>query len=209
MGAHEHIAALSSLRVMLLSEPSSISHKVAGAQGEVSLSPALMEPVIEALHRHEVQTLGELAPKVAKQGVPLGHLSQVVSLLIGCGHVVPVAEDSAIAASSVRSRQFNQHVLNQARWRSDLGFMASPMTGGGVSVSRVEQLFLLCRETGETEPQSWSRFAWSVLESQGIHLSHQGILKTKAAENMSLLTDQANNMKLLRLPVLQKLGVVN
>lgn len=207
MGAPEHLAALSALRVQMLSEPSTVPHKVQGSQGEISLSPHLMGPVIEALGDGKIHALGELSPELARKGVPLGHLSQVVSLLIGAGHVVPVAEEAAVEAATARAHRFNQHVLRQSRWRSDLNFLASPVTGGGVAISRFEQLFLLSREGGESDPALWARFAWSVVSAQGVRLVHQGTAVESPEDNLALLSEQARALKSKRLPLLQGLGI--
>ena len=209
MAAPEHLAALSALRVQMLSEPASVSHKVQGAQGEMSLSPHLMGPVIEALAPGKIRSLGEVLQDLAPKGIPLGHLSQVVSLLIGAGHVVPVADESAIEAAATRAHRFNRHVLNQSRWRADLSFMASPVTGGGVAINRFEQLFLLAREEGSSEPEAWARFAWAVLSSQGVRLIHEGKAADAPEQNVALLLAQARALKSQRLPLLQRLGVAH
>lgn len=209
MGGPEHLAALCSLRVLMLSDPSTVTHKVHGAQGEMSLSPDLMGPVIDALGDGKIHTLGELAPNLGRKGIPLGHLNQVVSLLIGAGHVVPVAEEDAMETAAPRVQRFNHHILNQSRWRNDLNFLASPVTGGGVAINRFEQLFLLSRGNGATDPEQWARYAWSVASAQGTRLIHQGTAVVSPEENLALLLQQAQALKAKRLPLLQRLGIVS
>jgi SAM-dependent methyltransferase len=208
MSASEQLQALSALKVQMLSAPADVPHKVQGSQGEMALASALMAPVIEALSDGAVHTLGELAQRTTPQGVPMGHLSQVVSLLIGAGHVVPVANSAGQPGCIESAHRFNHHVLSQARLRGDLSFLASPVTGGGVALNRFEQLFLLARAEGMPGPDEWARFAWSVVAAQGQRLIHQGAPVESAEANLALLTQQAQALQQQRLPLLQRLGLV-
>jgi len=55
------------------------------------------------------------------------------------------------------------HIVNI----SSIGVLASPVTGGGIPVSRPEQLFLAARASGLTGPDAWAEAAARVLRTDG------------------------------------------
>ncbi|WP_142811288.1 class I SAM-dependent methyltransferase [Tepidiphilus olei] len=88
-----------------------------------------------------------------------------------------------------------------------LGQLASPVTGGGVPVSRFEQLFLLARQSGHKTLQDWARFAWSLLAAQGQRLVKEGKPLETPDDNLAELSGQASEFAEKRLPLLKSLGV--
>ena len=60
------------------------------------------------------------------------------------------------------------------------------MTGTGVLVPRPAQLFLLARQQGHAEPQTWARFVWAIIEAQGQRFIKDGKTLDSAQENLGL-----------------------
>jgi hypothetical protein len=69
--------------------------------------------------------------------------------------------------------------------------MASPVTGGGVVVSRFEQLFLLAKAHDLKEPSDQARWVWDLLQRQGQRLLKDGKAIESADENLAELVRQA------------------
>jgi hypothetical protein len=101
----------------------------------------------------------------------------------------------------------NAFLLDKARSAGDNVHLASPLTGGGVFVPRLEQLFLLARSKGETNAQDWAAFCWQLLAAQGHRVLKDGKPLEKAQENIRELTRQAREFADQRLPILKALRV--
>jgi hypothetical protein len=97
--------------------------------------------------------------------------------------------------------------MDKARASPDINFLASPVTGGGVTVRRFEQLFLLARAQGRKQPAEWAQYLWQVLSSQGQKILKDGKTLDTAEQNLAELNEQAKTFSEKRLPILRALGV--
>ena len=84
---------------------------------------------------------------------------------------------------------------------------ASPVTGGGVTVPRFQQLFLLAKQQGHKQPQDWANFVWNLLAMQGQRLIKDGKTLETPEDNLAELTAQANEFAEKRLPILKALQI--
>src|SRR5690606_2427634 len=104
--------------------------------------------------------------------------------------------------------KINQHIIKKARSSNDIGFLASPVTGGGFAVGRFYQMFLLALMYGKKQPSEWAQYAWSALSIQGQALVKDGKPLETAEENLAELTTQAQAFATKTLPILKALQIV-
>jgi hypothetical protein len=156
---------------------------------------------------HRPRTLGEVEQMVAPMGVQFPHLVQAVLVLSAIGAMTPVQDDAAQQATRERSDRLNAALLRAARSSSDIGYLASPATGGGVGVTRFQQLFLLARREGYPTPREWAQFAWHWVAAQDQRLIKDGRTLELAEENLEELERMATEFAEKGLPPLQALGV--
>lgn len=97
--------------------------------------------------------------------------------------------------------------MTKARSSSELNYLASPVTGGGVAVARFHQLFLLAKQQGHKQPQDWASFVWNLLAMQGQRLLKEGKTLETAEENLAELTSQAQSFAEKQLPILKALQI--
>jgi hypothetical protein len=101
--------------------------------------------------------------------------------------------------------------MRKSRASNDLSYLASPVTGGGVTVPRFSQLFLLARSeggpAGSGQPADWARNAWEIISAQGQRLIKEGKTLESAEDNIAELTAQAQTFAEKQLPVLRALGI--
>ncbi|MES2150026.1 MAG: class I SAM-dependent methyltransferase [Pseudomonadota bacterium] len=194
--------------IMLLTDRHDITMKVSGALGESSLSEAVYNPVLDALADHHPRTLGQLFPLVAEKGVSFGQLVQAVMILIGAGHVLAVQDAAAVAKARKHTDKLNAHLTLMARGGEGIAYLASPVTGGGVPVSRISKLFMLSLGQGRKLPAHWVQDAWQALVAQGQKLLKNGVILDSEAENLAELLAQAKAFETNELPALKALQVI-
>jgi SAM-dependent methyltransferase len=185
--------------------------KVTGARGEAALQADVYEPILDALAatgeggRPGAVALRQVlrdSPKVAELG--LARIQQALVVLVGAGHVQPCPADTADDAKRRESAdRFNRAVIGRARDSSDLQYLASPVTGGGIVVDRFEQIFLWALMQNEPDAPA---FAWRLLEMQGQRLVKDGKTLDTAEENLAELRGRHAAFE-KRLPVLRSLGI--
>jgi hypothetical protein len=98
--------------------------------------------------------------------------------------------------------------MEKAVFTNDVSFLASPVTGGGVAVGRMQQLFLRSMRRGKKTPQEWAVDIWPIFEAQGQRLIKEGKTLATAVENIAELTSTAQDFAAKRLPILKALKIV-
>lgn len=203
----EQAEALRAQEVVLVSHRPDVSLKVAGVLGEATLTDAIYAPVLDALAGHKPRSLGQIEQAVKEHNVNFAQLLQVVMVLTGAGHLAPVQDEGVGSRAKRTADKLNAHLLNKSRGSNDISYLASPVTGGGVTVGRFQQLFLLALGQGKKQPAEWAQHAWQVLASQGQKLVKEGKALDTPEENVAELTAQAQAFAEKQLPILKALQV--
>ena len=112
-----------------------------------------------------------------------------------------------VARAKKQSDKLNAHLMLKARGSAELSYLASPVTGGGVTVGRFAQLFLLARAQGHKQHADWAQFAWGLLAAQGQRILKEGKALDTPEENLAELGQQAQEFAEKQLPLLKALQV--
>lgn len=206
LSALEQAEQLRAQRIVLVTHRADVSLKVTGALGEASLTEAIYAPVLDALAEHKPRSLGQLEQGL-RDKLNFGQLLQAVMVLTGAGQVAAVQDDAASGKARRHTDRLNAHLLDKSRGSNDVAYLASPVTGGGVAVSRFQQLFLLALTQGRKQPAEWAQHAWQVLASQGQNLVKEGKALGTPEENLAELTALAKAFAEKQLPVLKALQI--
>jgi hypothetical protein len=193
---------------VLTTHPDDVPQKVLGPLGEATLHEHIYGPLIQVLAENEYapKQIGELAAHAKLKSLPFGQLVQAMMVLAGAGHVHPA---QPVQSESARGycQALNRHLCERARTRDDIGFLAAPVTGGGVPVPRIHQLWLLASQEGKKTVADQAGFVWSILSGQGQRLVREGKPIESAKENLAELTRMAREFATKRLPILKTLEV--
>jgi hypothetical protein len=205
MAVIERMESLRSLRLVLLTSPKNVSMKVQGALGEASLQEQIYRPILEILEgkfletdfslEHPTAAVSlnelELALSQSKSHITFPQLLQAITVLLGQGHLGFAQDVQTQQAVQARCDRLNLWIANRSREYGDIQFMASPVTGGGVVVSRFEQLFLLGKQQGIGPPKEQANWVWDLLKRQGQRLLKEGKAIESEADNIAELAQQA------------------
>lgn len=201
--------ALLQQSIVLTAPRDKIPASVQGLAREATLRPDIYGPLLDLLADHQPRTLGDILDKLRPHHPALGQWLQAAQVLIGAGHAAPAASSAQAGAASGASQRLNQWMTGQARTSSDLAFLASPVTGGGLAVGRFQQLFLHARAQGLAAPHEWAAYAWNILAQQGHRIVKDGQALELPEDNLAQLQAQAQDFAAQRLPALQKLRVAD
>ena len=179
---------------------------IKGVLGEAELQSVIYGPLLDAFATGP-KTLREIFAGHALNETGWGQILQAIAVLMGAGRLEPClpAKDEAKRARSTKA--FNQALMARARENSDIQFLASPVTGGGVAVSRFQQLFLLALQNGQKTPEDWANFAWAILAGRNQGIVKDGTVLTTPEENLAEMGSQAEEFAAKQLPVLKSLQV--
>ncbi len=196
--------ALRQIRVILTTPRADVALKVTGALGEASLNEGVYTPLLDLMADHKARSLGEMEA-LLKDKVNFAQLTQAVTVLSGAGHLSAAQANSPQAAKTAKT--INTHLMHKARGSNDVGYLASPVTGGGVPINRFQQLFLLSMQQGKKQAADWAKDTWAILSAQGQRLLKEGQTLETAEDNMAELTAQAQVFAEKQLPILKALQI--
>jgi SAM-dependent methyltransferase len=195
-------------KVILVQPINEVSLKVTGALGEALLQDAIYNPILEVLSDHKAKTLHQIEQQVKNQGVTFAQVVQAVIILAGVGHLAAVQDEAIASKAKKQTDKINMYLIDKARGTGDIGYLASPLTGGGVAVGRFQQLFLLALSQGKKQPDEWAQLAWQVLAMQGQKIVKDGKTLDTPEENLAELVEQAQVFAEKQLPIIKALLIV-
>lgn len=201
----ERTDALRSLKVVLQASRADIDLKITGTLGEATLTESIYAPVLDLLADHKVRTVGQL--EQARPGTNLSQILQVVMLLVGKGSLGLAQDESVVARARKVAQRLNHHIISKSKSISDLNVLASPVTGGGINVSRFHQLFLFASGQGRKSAAELAAVAWQALESQGQRMLRDGKPMVEKDDNVAELSKQAQEFLDKALPIYKALQV--
>lgn len=207
LSAMEQSDALRKLRIVLLSSRNAIELKVKGMLGDADLAEKVYVPLLDLLSDHKIRSIAEIESALAPQKIFLSHILQALMLLCGAGHTTLAQEPSEIEGARKRSELLNAHLITKARGSGDVSSLASPVTGGGVTVQRFQQLFLRAISEGKKRPEDWADYVWALLKMQNQKIIKDGATIEADDDNLKELVAQANDFNDTRLAVLKALEI--
>ncbi|MCB9643762.1 MAG: methyltransferase regulatory domain-containing protein [Myxococcales bacterium] len=170
--------------------------------GVLTLLAHVYEPIIDFL-AEKTATLGDLVAMMQAKDVEASQVHQAVRLLTGLGYTQPLLSEHGYATRKDSADRFNAMCMQRSRFVGQFNYLASPMTGGPVFLSRVSQL-LLRAELEQKDPVS---FVWGELSSQGHTLIKDNVSLQTEEENLAWLRELADDFAQNTLPALQKVGI--
>jgi hypothetical protein len=199
--------ALRAQRVVLVQPRADVPLQIKGHTGGVTMQGTVYNPILDALADHKVHTLGQLEHTLKGQGISFGQMAQAVMILVGNGSLEPAQDEAAIAKATPCTHALNASLVNKARSVEHIQCLASPVTGGGITVTRPQQLCLLAGQQGLASPVEWAQYIWQLLQVQGQRLTKDGNTLETAQENLAELTTQTEAFATRQLPLLKALKV--
>jgi hypothetical protein len=204
----EKAESMRAQRVMLLSHRADIALKLTGALGEANMSETIYTPILDLMADHKIRTVLQIEQALKDKGINFSNLMQSVLLLSGVGHMTAVQDDQVIVKAKKVSDKLNLHLMDKARGSAEITYLASPVTGGGVTVTRFQQLFMLALGSGKKLPSEWAQYTWLILAAQGQKIVKDGKTLETAEENLAELTTQAHDFATKQLPIMKALQVI-
>lgn len=200
--------ALSRCNILLVVPRSGVLLKVKGSLGEADLLPSIYDPILDAISDHQPKLLGTIAAAVADKGVNFDQVTEAIMVLCGAGVLECIQDSAIVAQSKVGADRLNDALLAMAIDGVDAAVLCSPVTGGGVQVSRFEKLFLLAMRAGFGGSDGYGEFAWNILRSQGQSIVKEGNPLKGTEENLAELVALAEIFMHDKMPVLKSLQIV-
>jgi SAM-dependent methyltransferase len=208
LSVYEQLSRLRALRVVLLVPVDAVKRKIKVVLGEADLSDATCGPLLRELANQQPKSLGELEAAMAGDKVPFTNMVEAIMLLAGSDQLALAQDEEVVERARPHCDDLNRTILARALAGGEILTLASPVTGGGIAMNWLEQLFLLARDAGRSEPAQWAEHAWKVLRSLNQNVLKDGKALLSPEDNLAYLQHLSGEFK-KRLPVLDALKVLS
>lgn len=207
LNALAYTEQLRAQRIILVAPRDEVTLTLDCVLGRTTMTEKIYMPLLDMLADHQPRSLGQLEKDLRSSEITLAHLQQATLVLMEKGAVALAQDDATIAQCRPRTDSLNRTLISQARSSSDINFLASPVLGGGVAVSRFHQLFLLARANDMPAPHEWALFTDRLLKAQQQRVLKDGAPIMDDADMLRHLKEQADIFNEKRLPLLIALGI--
>lgn len=195
------------LRFVLLTPADAVSFEIRRQQS-ISLLADIYQPMLDLMADHAIYDVAELKRRFVPDLMTARQLYEGLTILQAKGDVALAQPEAVIADAQPRCSALNDHIMQGNRTNDQISCLVSPVTGGAIGCDRITQLFLLAYQQGLSTVADWVDFAWSVLDSQGHHLIHNGKPLKSEAQNREELTRLAQILYDKHLIIYQTLGII-
>ena len=172
------------------------------ALGKLQVRPDMYKPVIEMLDRGPL-SLREVMVSPAAAKLEWAGLLDAIKVLVGHGELQPALPAESETARAASARGFNAAVMARAQESADLGYFASPVTGGGVRVDRFTQLYLGAKQAGNSDAVS----TLAAMAEQRGGIVDKDDQKLGPEEARAALAAKAAQIEERTVPLLTRLGI--
>lgn len=207
--ALEQAEALQQQRIILAVPREDVSLKITGRQRTVSMKEEIYNPVLDALADCQAVSVNDLHDKARAGNGKLAfpQVVDAVMVLAGRGYVSAAQDNEQVAGARQQTGRLNEHLVGKARNGREISYLASPVTGGGVPVTQVQQLFIDAKKRGAVTPKQLSRAVWELLSRQKRRVMKDGKALETEADNLEELSARAQKFLQRELPVFKALKV--
>ena len=121
---------------------------------------------------------------------------------------MPCQSDSAAQSVKKNCLALNKFICNRAKVADEVGFLASPVLGGGYPVGRFDRIILSAMFDGKKNVDDVANFVWEIISAQGQRLTNGTQLIESAEENISHLRNMAQDFFDNRLKIFKALQFI-
>jgi SAM-dependent methyltransferase len=205
--ALERMELLQQRSFVLSCHPDEVPTTVQSNLGQATLQDRVYKPLVSVLSENgnEPKSLTRMFGHPWLKSIARNEVIEGLTVLMSMGVAHLAVRPSAAVLTQCSS--LNRYAYERARIDGDLRHLASPISGTGITVGRMEQLMLSALADGKRTPADQAQHAWGVLSRQNQRIVKDGKSLETAAENIAELTVMAQTFNDKRLAGLTALGI--
>ena len=203
----EQTEALRAQKILLVTPRIDVSLKTTSTMGEVTLHDSIYDPILDLLADHKIKTIGQIEQLLIPSGLLFDQLNEAIMVMAGLGYLISAQDESVVANAKKQTDKLNTYLLDKARSRNDINFLASPVSGGGFAIGHIQQLFLLALSLGKKQPADWVQMTLEALIANNEKIVKDGEVLETPEQNLAELTELALYFAEKQLPILRALQI--
>ena len=121
--------------------------------------------------------------------------------------ILPCHPEEIVKEVKPKCDALNDYLCRRAETSTEIMFLASPVTGMGFPVGRIEQLFVPMAKRGISDIDELAREVWANLDSRGERMIKDGKMLQSVDDNINEIKSIAKRFAEKQLPILRALQI--
>lgn len=191
-------------RYVLLMPSAEVPMNLDTEQGVLKLSEQAYRPLIDFLAEDNFRPKN-FVEYSERRKIPPRDIVEMVRVLTLANRIMPCQDEAAVKLVKKSCDKLNAYICERAQFSETINFLASPLTGGGINVNRILQLFMVNYKSGVKAVDKLADAVWKILSRQGQHILFNGKALEKPEDNIEHLRTLAERFLTRDLPILRAL----
>ncbi|WP_321959179.1 class I SAM-dependent methyltransferase [Burkholderia cenocepacia] len=205
----EHRENWKGMRFTLVVPKGEIPSKIKVPRGEVDFFDSPLSAVSEALFGDEYapKTIDEILDFEKVRSFSFDEIVDALIVMMDSGYVSPAKISSNIVID--KCKKFNRYALRRASFSTEIDHLASPVTGGGVMIPHIYQLFLGALVEGKFEIYDLVGSVQDAMSNvQGGFILGENNYNSSGRDDFSWVHDFADDFLKNKLPLFKALLII-
>ncbi|WP_432481477.1 class I SAM-dependent methyltransferase [Moraxella sp. ZY200743] len=174
---------------------------------QVNLNEKYINALLDILSDYKIHSVATLRKKLEKE-IPTKAFFELLAILEARNEIMLAHSDDVIARNKKSCEQLNQRIVDHALSPTEMGVMASPVTGSGIYCNDVELLFIAGYLQG-IKQDKLENHAWKRLKAMNKSLTKDGELLEGEAANLAELKELKAEFVKKKLNLLKGLQILS
>jgi hypothetical protein len=206
----EQMRQIENMHLVLGTDAASIPTSIKGPRGEANLNKESTALLVGLLSEGNAPArLGDLLPRMAAGGVRLEGTLSLLSMLLGMGLVHPAVSSDEAQSSRASSDRLNRYIIERSSTRSDIGYLASPATGGAIPVPASMHAFIAAYQAGATTAVDCAQRVHAAMQAASRFVLKDGEAVKDRDAALAMLMPVAERVREGVMPVLRRALIVD
>jgi hypothetical protein len=148
--------------------------------GRVKLNTEIYSRLIESLSCYQTKSISEVETELSGANISVGRTRQALAVLSDLNQVALVQNDAQAFASYAQTQRLNRYILLEDPSLAERNILVSPVSGGGIRLTRLQMLFLR-----EALVQGYDPDQWKLTEAQTRDLLRTNLGKVSVTQRLT------------------------
>ena len=172
--------------------------------GEFALDEKIYRPLLEYLQADNFRPK-DLLEYQRRSKSDSRAMVEAAIIFVGSNYILPCQSEESVELVKKSCDKLNAHICECSNFGDEFNFLASPLTGCGIALNQMQQIFLAQYKSGRTSSNELAGGVWNVLLQQGRRMIRQGKTLSTPEENLNYLNDIAKDFLSKNLPLFKAL----
>jgi len=207
--APERIAALDKFRLIAAKSLKNFDFKLKCNIGEANLTESVYAPIIELMSDHELRTVKEIRQALVKTNdISVQQILEALYILVGSNTLILSYDAQHSKKVNHQASGSNKHLMAKSIEGNHVNFLVSPLTGSGIPVGRIDQIFIHLLQTKVKDVETLATKTQSILEQRGHSILKDGKAVPTGEELFLELSSRAKMFLEQAVPIYKKLHIL-